>query len=106
MNIDAVISPELAAESEAGRNTHLLLGLCIASCLAFIGWATVATLDIVSLANGEVIPSSQVKNVQHLEGGIVREISIAEGDHVKQGQQLIVLESMQTGADVGEIQVR
>jgi len=106
VNIDAATSSDLPSDSEAGFNTHLFLGLCVVSCLAFFGWASVATLDIVSMANGEVIPSSQVKNVQHLEGGIVREISIAEGDYVKQGQQLIVLESMQTGADVGEIQVR
>jgi len=99
-------SGEFAEDGKAGLNTHLLLGLCVASCLSFFGWAAVATLDIVSLATGEVIPSSQVKNVQHLEGGIVREISIVEGEHVKQGQQLIVLESMQSGADVGEIRVR
>lgn len=106
MSTDAMTSPDFTRDSKAGFNTHLLFWLCVASCLAFFGWASVSTLDIVSLANGEVIPSSQVKIVQHLEGGIVREISIREGERVKQGQQLIVLEPTQSGADVGEIRVR
>jgi membrane fusion protein, adhesin transport system len=106
MSNDALTTQTIANEAYAGRSTHLLLGLCVAGCAAFFGWASVATLDIVSLATGEVIPSSQVKSIQHLEGGIVREISIREGERVKQGQQLVVLEPTQSGADVGEIRVR
>lgn len=106
MSVDTTTSPDLAKDDEAGRNTHLLLGLCVLSCLAFIGWAMVATLDIVSLVSGEIVPSSQVKSIQHLEGGIVREILVREGAEVKQGQQLVVLEPTQSGADVGEIRVR
>ena len=106
MSMDAMANPDSVKDSEAGRDTHLLLGLCVASCLGFYIWASETTLDIVSLASGEVIPSSQVKIVQHLEGGIVREISISEGEQVKQGQKLIVLEHTQSGADVGEIKVR
>ncbi len=99
-------TPEVAPDTKAGGTTHLLLVLCVTACMAFFGWASVSTLDIVSLASGEVIPSSQVKSVQHLEGGIVREIAIREGEEVTQGQKLIVLEPTQSGADVGEIRVR
>ncbi|HEC91319.1 MAG TPA: HlyD family type I secretion periplasmic adaptor subunit, partial [Alphaproteobacteria bacterium] len=60
----------IAAEEDPGRATHLFLGLCIAFCVGFIIWASFGVLDIVSVAMGEVIPSSQVKTVQHLEGGI------------------------------------
>ena len=49
------------------------------------------TLDIVSMATGEVIPSSQVKTIQHLEGGIVREIHVREGESVREGQLLMKL---------------
>ena len=38
----------------------------------------VGKLDIVSTANGKVVPSSQVKHIQHLEGGIVQEIKVKE----------------------------
>ena len=94
------------AATGAGRITHWLLALCVTTCLAFFIWASFFTLDIVSLASGEVIPSSQIKSVQHLEGGIIRKILISEGEQVKRNQELIVLEPTQSGADVGEIRVR
>jgi adhesin transport system membrane fusion protein len=106
MNGDALIPEEPTPTAGAGRSTHWLLALCVTTCLAFFIWASVFTLDIVSLASGEVIPSSQIKSVQHLEGGIIRKISIREGAQVKSGQELIVLEPTQSGADVGEIRVR
>ncbi len=106
MNDDKLISKELMAAAVAGRSTHWLLAMCVTTCFAFFIWASIFTLDIVSLANGEVIPSSQIKSVQHLEGGIIRKILIREGEQVKQGQELIVLEPTQSGADVGEIRVR
>jgi adhesin transport system membrane fusion protein len=86
--------------------TDALVGVSVTTCLAFFFWAYTFTIDIVSIANGEVIPSSQVKTVQHLEGGIVLEISVQEGEVVKDGQQLIVLERIKSGSDVGELKVR
>jgi len=96
----------ISAEEDPGRATHLFLGLCVALCLGFIIWALVGVLDIVSVAIGEVIPSSQVKTVQHLEGGIVREIMVREGDNVKKGQPLVTLETTSSGADLGELKVK
>lgn len=95
-----------AQETDVQKTTHLFLGLCVALCVSFFIWASIGKLDIVSMATGEVIPSTQVKSVQHLEGGIVREIAVREGDHVKKGQPLITLEPTASGADVGELQVR
>jgi len=88
------------------KTTHLFLALMVFSCIAFAAWASIGTLDIVSVTSGEVIPSSQVKSVQHLEGGIVREISVHEGQLVSRGQQLVVLEPTQSSADVRELGVR
>lgn len=106
MNDDKLTPKEPKATAGAGRSTHWLLAMCVATCFAFFIWASIFTLDIVSLASGEVIPSSQIKSVQHLEGGIIRKILIREGEKVKQDQELIVLEPTQSGADVGEIRVR
>ena len=86
--------------------THLFLLLCVVSCVAFGVWAWKSSLAVVSVAEGEVVPSSQVKTIQHLEGGIVREIKVREGDRVKTGQPMVVLESTASGADVGELRTR
>ena len=89
-----------------GAATHMLLLLCLIVVGAFGYWAWQGTLAVVSVAIGEVVPASQVKTIQHLEGGIVREIKINEGDNVKAGQALIVLESTSSGADVSELKTR
>lgn len=89
-----------------GLASHLFLWLCVISCALFGYWSWQGTLAVVSVAEGEVVPSSQIKTIQHLEGGIVREIKIREGEKVKQGQPLIVLESTSSGADVTELQTR
>ncbi|HJO74937.1 MAG TPA: HlyD family type I secretion periplasmic adaptor subunit [Rhodospirillales bacterium] len=52
------------------------------------------------------MPSTQVKKIQHLEGGIVRKILVREGDTVKQGQPMVNLEPVSSGADVNELNVR
>ena len=91
---------------EKNASTHLFLFICILACIAFVAWAWNGNLAIVSVAEGEVVPSSQIKTIQHLEGGIVREIKVREGERVTKGQPLITLESTATGADVGELKTR
>jgi len=86
--------------------THLFLFSCIAMVGAFLSWATYGELDVVALASGEVVPASQVKTIQHLEGGIVRKILVREGDLVKRGQALINLEPTKTRAEVAEVEIR
>ena len=74
--------------------------------LAFIVWANVAQLDEVAIAQGEVVPEGKVKTIQHLEGGIVREIYVQDGSEVKEGQPLLQLELPVTAMNRDEIQVR
>jgi adhesin transport system membrane fusion protein len=57
--------------------------------LVAIAWASFATLDEVTVAQGQVIPSSKVQIVQNLEGGIVSEILVQPGDAVTRGQALM-----------------
>ena len=87
-------------------NTHILLLLCVALVFAFAIWAWYGRLEIVSTATGEIVPSSQIKSIQHLEGGIISEILIHEGDDVQKEQPLVVLESTSSGADVKELTAR
>jgi len=100
--------PKQSTEKQYEKNsgTHLFLFICIIACIAFGAWAWRGQLAIVSVAEGEVVPSTQVKTIQHLEGGIIREIKIREGERVKTGQSLITLESTASGADVGELKTR
>ena len=69
-------------------------------------WANLAKLDEVSIATGEVVPAGRIKVVQHLEGGIIQEIYVLEGDTVKEGQTLLQLDLASSGTNQEELQVR
>jgi len=106
----STVSPKPSSTAENYKETnvgsHLFLLVCIIGCIAFGYWSWKGKLAIVSVAEGEVVPSTQVKTIQHLEGGIVREIKVREGERVKMDQPLVILESTATGADVGELKTR
>lgn len=91
---------------ERDRITQALAWLGVICFLAFIVWANISKLDIFSVAMGEVVPASQVKQIQHLEGGIVSEINVVEGQSVKQNQPLVVLEPTRSQAEVDELSLR
>lgn len=61
----------------------------------FALWAFLAPLHAAVHAQGEVVFQSKRQAVQHLEGGLVKEILVKDGDQVKAGQPLIVLEDDQ-----------
>lgn len=66
-------------------------------------WAAVGTLDVVTTATGEVVPASRVKVIQHLEGGIVAEILVHEGERVARGQPLFRLDPTRAQAESEEL---
>ena len=63
-----------------------------------------AKLDIIAETQGTVIPSSKVKTVQHLEGGIVKKIFFNSGDIVKKGELLLELEPIKTLSNFSELE--
>ncbi|QSR33878.1 hemolysin secretion protein D [Marinobacterium iners] len=64
-------------------------------------WAAVAPLDSAALAPGVVTVKTYRKTIQHLEGGIVNEIMVRDGDQVTAGEVLLVLDDTQTQAELG-----
>ena len=72
--------------------------LIVLFLIVFGGWGWLVPLDGGAVAPGVVNPDSGKKTVQHLEGGIIAELRVHEGDAVKAGQPLVVLESTQARA--------
>lgn len=74
--------------------------VAIGIVLAFFGgFGAKAPLDSAAIAPGRVVTESSTKPIQHLEGGIVREILVKESDAVKEGQVLFRLEPTQARAN-------
>ena len=73
----------------------------IVSCFVILGgWAAVAPLGGAVVASGVVTTEGNKKTIQHLEGGIIKEILIHEGDHVEAGQVILRLDDTSPKANV------
>jgi len=79
---------------ESGHLRLILWGIIAVTILVvlLIIWSAFATIKETAATFGEVVPKGQVQMVQHLEGGIVREVKVNNGDEVKKGQVLIVID--------------
>ena len=72
---------------------RILLRVAGAVVLIFILWAALSSVDEVTRGEGKVIPSRQLQVLQSLDGGIVSEISVKEGQIVEAGQPLLKVDS-------------
>lgn len=97
---DAAMIAELQMASRRGPHwsASLLLISVFVFILAFIFWAMVAELDQVTTGTGKVIPSGKVQVIQNLEGGIVEEILVSEGEMVREGQVILRLDPTSAAA--------
>ncbi|MBI5119735.1 MAG: HlyD family type I secretion periplasmic adaptor subunit [Rhodospirillales bacterium] len=73
---------------------------------SFVLWSIFAHLDEVAIAQGEVVPYGKVKLIQHLEGGVLREMSIQEGQIVHEGAPLFTVDLPASAINKEELQVR
>jgi HlyD family secretion protein len=83
-----------------------LAGNLLAGCfvLGFGTWSAFAPLESAAIASGAVESESSRKTIQHLEGGIIKEILVADGDVVRAGQILISLDDTKSRAEVESLQ--
>jgi membrane fusion protein, adhesin transport system len=84
------------------RLTHLFLFVIVACFVVFFAWASWATLEEVTRGEGRVIPSRQTQVVQNLEGGIVAEILVREGEIVEPGHVLMRIDNIRAASDFRE----
>ena len=97
----AMLQLQSSAPSPLPRAVILLLAGLLAATLA---WAALGRLDIVSVAQGRLVPQNHVQVAQPADGGIVREILVREGEAVKAGQVLARLDASLSEADGRQIQ--
>ena len=95
-----------AVEERAPRAAWILIGIVGFIVIVGLIWAEIATVEEVTSGDGRVIPSSQLQVVQTLEGGIVREILIREGDSVEKDQVLMRIDDTGFAARLGELSQR
>jgi membrane fusion protein, adhesin transport system len=85
---------------------HVLLLVVVAFLVSALAWASWAKLDEVTRGEGKIIPSSQVQVVQNLEGGIVAEILVREGEVVERDQVLVRIDDVRAASHLRESRTR
>jgi membrane fusion protein, epimerase transport system len=102
-------NPVKSAQQQADAEKHALLTddrpirftgmLILLSTLGIFGsWACLAPIDGAAVAPGYVVVKSHKKLVQHLDGGIVSQLLVKDGDIVKEGDLLLVLDGTENKA--------
>ncbi len=80
-------------DGEAHIAARPILWTCVALIVIFVVWAAWAPVDEVARGEGRVVPSSRVQVIQSLEGGILQDLMVKQGDVVQAGQPLVQLDS-------------
>ncbi len=88
------------------KNSQLFFILCSLFATITMLWMFIFNIDIISNAEGQVIPAGEVKTIQHLEGGIIDQILVKESDIVKKNDPLVILAATASEVDVDEAQVQ
>ncbi|MGC0371591.1 MAG: hypothetical protein DGJ47_000282 [Rickettsiaceae bacterium] len=94
----------LLEEKSAPYLIRSTLFIISAAIILLIIWASFTKIEEVSVANGNIIPSTNMQSIQHLEGGIISEIKVKEGDLVKKGDVLLVLEGSSVKNDLESLE--
>lgn len=96
----ATFDPPLDRRDRRPSATVWLIGVTV---LAFLLWSAFAWVEEIVRAPGQIVPSSRPQIIQNLEGGILAELSVSEGDTVEAGQVLARLHATQYQAAVDDL---
>ena len=101
--LPAILEVTETPPSPTGR---LVMWTILALLVVALLWSILGHINEVAVASGKVIPTGQVKTVQVKNKGIIKEIMVKEGQEVKEGETLIVLDPTTTGADYDSLKKR
>lgn len=76
------------------NSARIMLWVMVCFFILAIFWASWAEIDKVTVGQGKVVPSSQIQVVQNLEGGLVKQIMVREGEKVQKGQRLVLPDNL------------
>ncbi|MDA7426243.1 HlyD family type I secretion periplasmic adaptor subunit [Thalassococcus lentus] len=100
----AVTSTNLASQLRQDlKGPSMTVWLCAASVWVFIIWASYAWVDEIVRGEGQIISSSRPQIIQNLEGGILTELLVKEGDEVMRGDVLARLHGTQFQSSVDDL---
>lgn len=108
MQKNKVYAPPWYADVPRSSFVPALAGysILIFGVFGFGAWAATAPIDGAVVAPGVFVATTQNKIIQHLEGGIISDISVKEGERVRAGQTLVKLDPTNASADLLRLKLR
>lgn len=101
--LPAILEVTETPPSPTGR---LVMWTILVFIVVGIIWSVIGHINEVAVASGKVIPTGQVKTIQVKNKGIIKEIFVHEGQHVFEGDKLVVLDPTSTEADYDSLSQR
>ncbi|MHA6287687.1 HlyD family type I secretion periplasmic adaptor subunit [Maricaulis sp. CAU 1757] len=92
------VAPERGILSYIARPALIGSAVLAVFILVFFGWGSMAPLSAGALAAGQISPEGNRRTIQHLEGGIIQELRVRDGDTVARGDILVTLEETRARA--------
>lgn len=92
-----------ASLDHAMRRPSVTIWVVTAAVFAFVTWAAFAWVDEIVRSDGEIVSQSRPQIIQNLEGGILAELLVSEGDLVQPGDVLARLQSTRFQAQVDDL---
>jgi adhesin transport system membrane fusion protein len=80
---------EAAVRLKPSATSNLMLGSVGALVVILLGWMALSNIDEITHGEGQVVPSTEIQIVQSLEGGVLKELMVTEGQTVKKDQALM-----------------
>ncbi|WP_297799204.1 HlyD family efflux transporter periplasmic adaptor subunit [uncultured Brevundimonas sp.] len=93
-------------EGEAHPLARPILWACVGVVFIFVVWSSWATVDEVVRGEGKIVPNSRVQTIQSLEGGILSDLMVREGEIVEAGQVLAKLDDTRFNTAAGETEAQ
>jgi HlyD family secretion protein/adhesin transport system membrane fusion protein len=93
-------------ETDPPRALRLALQLITAIVVAFILWASLTSFAEKAITPGEILPIGRVEPIQHLEGGLVQEVLVSEGQEVLAGEVLLRIDASALNNELNSAAVR
>ncbi|WP_137939742.1 HlyD family type I secretion periplasmic adaptor subunit [Chitinivorax sp. B] len=99
---DFIADANYYIDHQTPRGSHIIIWTSAAALIFLLLWAALSPIDEVTKGEGKVVPSRDVQILQSLDGGMVSEILVREGQSVKAGQLLLKIDPTRYASSLGE----
>ena len=91
---------------EGAKRANQVILLVVALIVVTIIWASFAKLEEVVVGEGRVVPTQAVQQIESLDGGILKQVLVKEGETVKAGQPLLILDELRFASAFDEASIQ